>query len=144
LNDAAVAHCYVLIYSNFLKVVETVTDPSLKAVMTKLLTLYGIEKIIERSGKFYETATLTPEAFGSLYRRRDALLEELRPEVLTIVEAFGYEDSALMSAIGSSNGKPYENLIEWAEKCNTLNRKEERDQIIDTIKKTKAQLKPRL
>ena len=39
----------------------------------------GIEKIIERSGKFYETATITPEAFGFLYRRRESLLEELRP-----------------------------------------------------------------
>jgi hypothetical protein len=29
-----------------------------------------------------------------------------------------------MSAVGASNGKPYENLIEWAEKYNTLNRKE--------------------
>jgi hypothetical protein len=72
------------------------------------------------------------------------LLEELRPEALSLVESFGYDDSSLMSAIGASNGRPYENLMEWADKYNTLNRKEERDQVIETIKKTKAQLKPRL
>lgn len=43
-----------------------------------------------------------------------------------MVDAFGYTDSILMSAIGASNGKPYENLIEWAQKYNTLNRKPER------------------
>jgi hypothetical protein len=73
------AHCYFLLYSNFLKVTESISDKNLKAVMTKLVLLYGIEKIIERSGKFYETATITPEAFGFLYRRRESLLEELRP-----------------------------------------------------------------
>lgn len=72
------------------------------------------------------------------------MLQELRPEALSLVEAFGYDDSTLMSAIGASNGKPYENLIEWAEKYNTLNRKEERNQVIETIKKTKSELKPRL
>lgn len=49
-----------------------------------------------------------------------------------------------MSAIGAENGKPYENLIEWAQKYNTLNRKEERDQIIEAIKKAKSELRPRL
>lgn len=71
-------------------------------------------------------------------------MQELRPESLALVDAFGYNDAILMSAIGADNGKPYENLIEWAEKYNTLNRKEERDQVIATIKKSKALLKPRL
>jgi hypothetical protein len=54
---------------------------------------------------------LTPELFALLYRKRESLLEELRPDCLGLVEAFGYDDNILMSAIGSSNGKPYENLI---------------------------------
>lgn len=43
-----------------------------------------------------------------------------------------------MSAIGSSDGKPYENLIDWAKRYNSLNRKEERDQVIAAIKKAKS------
>jgi hypothetical protein len=42
LNDAAIAHCYVITYSNFLKSVEAAKDPSTKAVLSKLLLLYGI------------------------------------------------------------------------------------------------------
>lgn len=91
--------------------------------MRKLLILYGLEKIVERSAKFFETQTLTPESLKLVYQQRETLLTELRPEALTLVEAFDYDDNILMSAIGSSDGKPYENLIEWAKKFNTLNRK---------------------
>jgi hypothetical protein len=79
LVDAAIAHSYVLVYSYFLKELQATTDPRLKTVLRKLLLLYGIEKITERAGKFYETATLTPEALAQLYHKREALLEELRP-----------------------------------------------------------------
>jgi hypothetical protein len=61
---------------------------------------------------------------------------------LSLVEAFAYNDTILMSAIGAANGKPYENLIEWAEKHNCVNRKDERGQIISSIKKAKAELRP--
>jgi hypothetical protein len=49
-----------------------------------------------------------------------------------------------MSAIGSSDGKPYENLIEWAKKFNTLNRKEERDQVVAAIKAAKQEMRAAL
>jgi len=63
---------------------------------------------------------------------------------LNLVEAFGISDNVLMSAIGSSDGKPYENLIDWAKNYNTLNRPEKRAEIIETIKKAKAEIKAML
>ena len=60
------------------------------------------------------------------------------------MDAFEYSDNLLMSAIAHSNERPYENLINWARNYNTVNRSEERSQIIETIKKTKAELKPAL
>jgi hypothetical protein len=71
-------------------------------------------------------------------------MEELRPESLSLVEAFGYDDNILLSAIGRKDGKPYETLLDWAKNKNTLNTKAERDQIVEVIKKTKSQLQPRL
>jgi hypothetical protein len=61
-----------------------------------------------------------------------------------MMEAFEYSDNILQSAIAHSNCRPYENLIDWARRHNTVNRPEERDQIIEAIKSAKAQLKPRL
>jgi len=46
----------------------------------------------------------------------------LRPEALALVEAFGYHDNTLASAIGQSDGKAYERMLEWAQKHNRVNR----------------------
>jgi len=73
LNDAAVAHSYVVIYGYFLKEVNKITDKNVKAVLTNLLLLYGIDKILERSSKFYETSTLKPDAYAILFNRRLSL-----------------------------------------------------------------------
>ena len=75
--------------------------------MMKLVTLYGLEKMIERASRIYETGVISPNIFSAIYKRRQALFEELRPEVLTLVESFEYNDQVLGSAIGHSNGKPY-------------------------------------
>jgi len=53
INDAAVAHCYVLVYNYFLGALRRATDPKIKAVISKMVILYGIDKILERSAKFY-------------------------------------------------------------------------------------------
>jgi len=100
--------------------------------------------LLERASKVYETAILPPEAFQAINRKRESLLAELRPEALTLMEAFEYSDNTLQSAIAHSNGRPYENLIEWARKHNSINRPEERAQVIEAIKKAKSQLKPLL
>ena len=144
MSDAAISHMHVVIYTYFLKAVESAADPKIKAVLTKLLMLYGVEKIIDRSAKFFETSTVAPEAFSLSYSKRESLLEALRPESLCLMEAFGYDDNSLMSAIGDSKGKPYETLLDWAKRYNTLNRKEERDQIVGAIKQAKSELRPRL
>lgn len=60
LNDAGIAHCYVVVYTYFQEKIATISDPSIKAVLTKLLRLYGIEKIVERSAKFFESQTISP------------------------------------------------------------------------------------
>lgn len=144
LMDAAIAHAHVIVYQSFLDNVQKVAIPEVKAVLTKLLLLYGIDKINERPAKFFETQTLTPEAISIVYQKRESLFSELRPEALTLVEAFDYDDNVLMSAIGSSDGKPYENLLGWAKKFNTLNRKEERDQVVAAIKVAKQEMRAAL
>ena len=38
--------------------------------------------------------------------------------------SFGYHDSTLNSAIGQSDGKVYERILEWAKKYNRVNQPE--------------------
>ena len=51
------------------------------------------------------------------------MLSELRNEALALVEAFGYQDLQLRSAIGHSNGEPYKNLIDIVKNQNSINDK---------------------
>jgi len=46
LNDAAVAHSIYTIHWFYLRATQKIKSPSLKAVMTKLCTLFGLEKLL--------------------------------------------------------------------------------------------------
>ena len=42
------------------------------------------------------------------------LLREIRPDAVALVDAWGFSDSELQSALGRSDGKVYETLSQWA------------------------------
>jgi hypothetical protein len=74
LVDAAIAHSIVTIHGFYLKESQSVKCLNLKKVLTKLSILYGLEKIIERTSRIYETGILGPEAFQLINQRREELL----------------------------------------------------------------------
>jgi hypothetical protein len=43
------------------------------------------------------------------------LLNRIRPQVIPLVELWGYHDSELVSAIGNSYGDIYETHLKWAQ-----------------------------
>lgn len=89
--------------------------------MIKLLLLYGVEKIVERSSSFYEMGVITSSTLKNIQSLRETLLAELRPDALTIVEAFEYDDNTLHSAIGCADGNVYERLLDWSKNRNIIN-----------------------
>ena len=42
------------------------------------------------------------------------LLNRIRPQVIPLVELWGYTDNTLVSAIGNSYGDIYETHLKWA------------------------------
>ena len=70
LCDAGIAHSVLTIHTSFLQMIEKIKEPKLKAVMTKLCILFGVEKLIERSSRVYETGILTPDSFKLLSKKR--------------------------------------------------------------------------
>ena len=42
------------------------------------------------------------------------LLNRIRPQVIPLVELWGYHDTELVSAIGNSYGDIYETHLKWA------------------------------
>lgn len=79
----------------------------------RLLLLYGVEKILVRAYRFLQTGTITSDTIKILQEGKEVLLKQIRPDALTIVEAFEYSDNTLHSAIGGAHEKPYETLMKW-------------------------------
>ena len=55
---------------------------------------------------------------------------QLRPQVISIIESFGFSDSYLQSAVGNSYGDIYETHLKWA-KESRLNKTKAGDAIPD-------------
>ncbi len=43
------------------------------------------------------------------------LLAQMRPEAVSLVDAFDFHDSILCSVLGRYDGNVYENLLKWAQ-----------------------------
>lgn len=52
---------------------------------------------------------------------KEEMLLELDPHALVLCEGPQFDDELVMSALGHSNGKPYENLYNWATKYGRMN-----------------------
>ena len=63
---------------------------------------------------------LTPEQINILTDRRIELLTELRPNAVTLVDAYDYPDRLLNSCLGRYDGQVYDALYDYA-KSSTLN-----------------------
>ena len=131
-------------YQNFYEKIYLKTkNERARAVLIKLLLLYGLEKVVERSSSFYEMGVISSSTLKNIQNLREKLLAELRPDALTIVESFEYDDNTLHSAIGAADGNVYERLLDWSKNYNVVNKEEVRKELVEEIKKAKSQLKPK-
>lgn len=97
--------------------------------MLRLFLLYAYDRIIDSSSSFFESKAISPDAFRGIREMRETLLEEIRPDALTLVEAFEYSDHTLMSAIGRSDGRPYDHLMECFRNSNDVNQPKQREEM---------------
>jgi acyl-CoA oxidase len=57
------------------------------------------------------------EQAAALRTQHRTLLAALRPEAVALVDAFGWEDYALNSALGRADGDVYKALLDMAKVC---------------------------
>lgn len=122
LVEASTAFIYYWIFNNFFEHVYAVKYEAVRKSLIKVLCLYGVHKILEYSGSYYEAGVLSSQATKLVFSAKEQLLSELRNDAIGLVEAYGYDDNTLKSAIGRRDGKAYETLLEWARKHNRVNR----------------------
>lgn len=85
LVEAATAHSYYWMVNNYHEAVKAISDKDTQTAMNRLLLLYTIDKILEYSTSFFETKSITSSTFKALRELRYQLLEEIRPDALTLV-----------------------------------------------------------
>ncbi|EGR34637.1 hypothetical protein IMG5_005310 [Ichthyophthirius multifiliis] len=121
LVEASKAHFLVFTVMNFEERIQQETQENVKNVLTKLCSLFAVTKILSKPIQLIENEYITGHHLSLLQQIKDQMLSEIRNDALALVEAFGYQDMQLRSAIGSQNGEIYKNLFNWAKNYNSIN-----------------------
>jgi len=116
LVKAAKVHVQQYMLQAFADKISPISDPKIAAVLKNLILLYGAKDIIDNSGDFFEDGFLAPKQFQYVQEKFSALLKEIRPDAVALVDAFDFSDRSLGSEIGSYDGNAYERIVEFAKK----------------------------
>lgn len=119
---AAESHTfYAFIDNNYQAVDNYVKDPASKAAMDRLLELTALQLVRENGGDFIDV--LDGKQLDLILERINALLTQLRPDAVALVDAFMFSNSQLRSTLGRYDGDVYEAIYDEAKKS-PLNRSE--------------------
>jgi len=111
LLNAVRAHCFYFLFTNFRLVIDRETDVPVKNALTRLCALYATSNMLdEPSWIGFLDRQQTKRAKDTVSR----LLDEIRPDLVPLVDAFDYSDTVLNSVIGRHDGNVYEALYESA------------------------------
>ena len=123
LVEAARAHTSAFTYQTFYdKINRDAKSPALKVVLQRLCLLYGIDKLLAHPLGLFESEYVSPKQISLLGERKEALLTEIRPDAIGVVDAFGYPDNTLASALGVYDGNVYETLMKYVRENNEFNK----------------------
>ena len=123
INRASRAHCMYTLVLNFYHpdIVTRVSKQSQGAgaimpVMAQLAALFALYHIEQDMGDFLETGYLSAAQADLVRAANRDLLKALRPNALALVDAFGFSDAELQSALGRWDGRYEDALFETTER----------------------------
>ena len=131
LLQAASAHSYYLLFTNFVDRIKEAPTEAIKRPLTRLLCVFACTNILDDNwGDMLER-----DQFAFVRQAAYQLMTELRPDAVTLVDSFDYKDHILKSTIGRYDGNVYEALFDAAQRS-TLNRKDPFDGFEKYLKPT--------
>lgn len=114
-TKAARDHCMYTIVWCFSNAIEKQKGKKIYAPLSRLRDLFALYNIELEMGDYLEEIITKENAHWIRSEVRN-LLSELRTDAVSLVDAFGYHDYELKSALGRYDGKVYSTLYEWAQK----------------------------
>jgi acyl-CoA oxidase len=118
---ASHAHTRVAMARIFAKAVQRTTDIAVKEVLTDLIKLYVYYEVGECAAELLEDGFADGHQIEFAKDQVLECLEKLRPNAVSIVDSFDFNDRELNSVLGRRDGNVYENMLEWA-KSSPLNK----------------------
>ncbi|GAA5866348.1 hypothetical protein JCM1840_004092 [Sporobolomyces johnsonii] len=90
-------------------------QPAVHRVMTTCFELFACYTMDAEASEFLSSGYLSPKQHELLRNRVHALLAELRPQAVPLVDAWACPDYLLNSALGRSDGDVYPALVRFAQ-----------------------------
>ncbi|ETN75635.1 acyl-CoA dehydrogenase, middle domain protein [Necator americanus] len=123
LCKASRMHVRLYLVKTFLQKIATTSEPSLRAPLTDLATLYVFDLITASQGEFTKGGFMSDIQADAVREGIYRCLERLRPNAVSLVDSWDFDDAELHSVLGRRDGNVYPALLEWAQKSQ-LNRTE--------------------
>jgi len=114
LVKAAQDHTFVLILAMFIARLEETKNDDVRGVLTTLAQHFALVQIRENGADW--TGFITRDQVASVNKAVFYLLGKIRRNAVPLVDAFGFTDNDLKSAIGRYDGNVYEALFDYAKK----------------------------
>ncbi|KAM0750790.1 acyl-CoA oxidase [Meredithblackwellia eburnea MCA 4105] len=115
----SVAHSQFILVYNFAQAILSdkvlKSQPALHKIMTTCFELFATYTMESEASEFLSSGYLSPKQHELLRNRVHALLAELRPQAVPLVDAWGLPDYQINSALGRYDGDVYPNLIKFAQ-----------------------------
>jgi acyl-CoA oxidase len=106
------AHCYYIIMNNFVNKINECQNLKIKHVLTRLCILFACSHFLDENWG----DILSKEQFRHIRDRTYAVMKEIRPDAVSLVDAFDFSDFVVKSSIGRYDGNVYEALFDAAQK----------------------------
>jgi acyl-CoA oxidase len=123
LYKLSVAYSQSMLVTSFFEGVEASNiSIDTRSVLADLYRLYALHTMDTEAREFQASGAVSAEVLNSLRPRILELMARIRPHAVKLVDSFAIPDYLLDSALGSYDGKVYENLFHRAHRLNPLNR----------------------
>ncbi|KAK6045912.1 Acyl-CoA oxidase [Cooperia oncophora] len=116
LCKASRMHVRLYIVRTFLEKVATAPDASLRSPLTDLTRLYAFDLITASQGEFLKGGFMSESQAEGVRDGIYRCLERLRPNAVSLVDSWDFDDAELHSVLGRRDGNVYPALLEWAQK----------------------------
>jgi acyl-CoA oxidase len=122
IRNISKAHCQFMLVRNFLVTLQndaSLSKPEFKPINKVLKTLsylFALHTMEKELSEFLLSEYLSAKQSAMLKEQVIALLEEVRPQSVGLVDAFALPDYYLHSALGHYDGRVYEAMTQMAER----------------------------